>query len=141
MNAHVKLPQLLMADDDINRRIGERARAARLFAGISQQQMAALLGVTFQQVQKCEKGKNRMGPEKLIRWAAATDKPVEWFFQDVIGTRAATTADVIATIAADHHFGELAKLWLGLPRPARELLAEQGRMLANLTVTLKAEGR
>ena len=141
MSKHAKMPIVPLTDIEITRRVSSRLRLARHAAGISQEQMAKLLGITFQQVQKYEKGTNRIASARLARWAAATDKPVEWFFADIgAPVPAATGADVIDTIAHDRQLSDLARIWLGLPRPARELLAEQARMLVEI-VTATADGR
>jgi transcriptional regulator with XRE-family HTH domain len=52
---------------------------------MSQTELAAQLGVTFQQVQKYEKGINRVGAGRLLRIAEALDVPVSFFFQDSAG--------------------------------------------------------
>ncbi len=52
--------------DDFDRQVGMRIRAARLGAGISQMGLGAALGVSFQQVQKYEKGMNRVAPGRLV---------------------------------------------------------------------------
>lgn len=51
---------------DIDVQIGKRIRAKRLSKGMSQEKLADLLGVTFQQVQKYEKGVNRVAASRLI---------------------------------------------------------------------------
>jgi transcriptional regulator with XRE-family HTH domain len=72
-----------MATQDIDRKlsvmIGERIRTARALAGISQTQLGDMLGVTFQQVQKYENGRNRISAPALIRLANALDHPIEFF--------------------------------------------------------------
>lgn len=57
----------------IDRQIGALIRARRLSQNISQVQLAAALGVTFQQVQKYEKGTNRVAASTLMRIARALD--------------------------------------------------------------------
>ena len=69
--------------DPIDKRVGRRVKVARLAAEISQEAMGAKLGVTFQQVQKYENGKNRISASRLFRIAVMTGQPVEWFFSDV----------------------------------------------------------
>lgn len=58
---------------EIDRQVGQRIRAARLAAGLSQERLAANLRVSFQQVQKYEKGMNRVGPARLMTIAEACD--------------------------------------------------------------------
>ncbi len=61
-------------------RIGEAIRAYRLIAGISQNDLARQLGVSFQQVQKYEKGANRIGAGRLPRIAEILNIPVSALF-------------------------------------------------------------
>lgn len=51
-------------------KVGQRIRAARLLKGLSQERLGEALGVTFQQVQKYEKGANRVGASRMIAVAA-----------------------------------------------------------------------
>ncbi len=60
--------------------VGQRIRARRMAKGMSQTDLGALLGVTFQQVQKYEKGVNRVGAGRLVRVAEALEVPVSFFF-------------------------------------------------------------
>jgi transcriptional regulator with XRE-family HTH domain len=64
--------------DDVE--VGQRIRARRMAKGMSQTNLGDLLGVTFQQVQKYEKGVNRVGAGRLVRVADALDVPVSFFF-------------------------------------------------------------
>jgi transcriptional regulator with XRE-family HTH domain len=64
--------------DDVE--VGQRIRARRMAKGMSQTELGDLLGVTFQQVQKYEKGVNRVGAGRLVRVADALDAPVSFFF-------------------------------------------------------------
>jgi transcriptional regulator with XRE-family HTH domain len=65
----------------IDRKLGARVRARRREIGVSQEQLAETLGVTFQQVQKYEKGVNRMAATRLFAIAIALDMPVHQFFE------------------------------------------------------------
>src|SRR5436305_7089149 len=60
--------------------VGQRIRARRMAKGMSQTELGNLLGVTFQQVQKYEKGVNRVGAGRLVRVAEGLDVPVSFFF-------------------------------------------------------------
>jgi transcriptional regulator with XRE-family HTH domain len=60
--------------------VGRRIRARRLSVGMSQVTLAKNLGVTFQQVQKYEKGVNRVGAGRLHHVAKVLDAPVNFFF-------------------------------------------------------------
>lgn len=65
--------------------VGERVRARRLLTGQSQDAFASKLGVTFQQVQKYEKGANRISASRLYRIAKILNVPVSFFFEDMDG--------------------------------------------------------
>ncbi len=63
--------------------VGERVRLRRTLLGISQTKLAEVLGVTFQQVQKYERGTNRIGASNLYKIAKALGVPVSYFFEDL----------------------------------------------------------
>jgi len=65
--------------------VGLRIRAARLAAGLSQERLGHELGVTFQQVQKYEKGSNRVGASRLSDAARVLSVPVSFFFENDAG--------------------------------------------------------
>lgn len=69
----------------IDRKIGQRVRTRRLEIGMSQEKLAELLGVTFQQVQKYEKGVNRIAASRLHDISSALDMPVARFFEGLTG--------------------------------------------------------
>lgn len=64
----------------IDRHVGSRVRMRRMLAGVSQEKLGDALGLTFQQVQKYEKGVNRVGAGRLVRVGEALDVPVSFFF-------------------------------------------------------------
>lgn len=72
----------------VDRRLGQRVRARRLEISMSQEKLADLLGVTFQQVQKYEKGINRIAASRLFDIAAALDVPISAFFDGLSPMRA-----------------------------------------------------
>ncbi|RVJ85507.1 XRE family transcriptional regulator [Sinorhizobium meliloti] len=59
------------ADKDVNVAVGSNIRRFREISGISQKKLAAAIGVTFQQVQKYESGKDRISARKLVETARA----------------------------------------------------------------------
>jgi transcriptional regulator with XRE-family HTH domain len=61
--------------------VAKRLRSARLQRNISQEIAAEALGVTFQQIQKYEKGTNRISASKLFELAGLYDVPIQWFFE------------------------------------------------------------
>jgi transcriptional regulator with XRE-family HTH domain len=75
------------AANAVDRRLGQRVRSRRLEIGMSQERLAELLGVTFQQVQKYEKGVNRIAASRLFDISSALDMSIARFFEG-IGSRA-----------------------------------------------------
>ena len=73
--------------DAFDQQVGVRVRMRRLLLDMSQQQLAAGLGVSFQQVQKYESGTNRIGASRLRRLAEVLQVPVNFFFEDFPGPR------------------------------------------------------
>lgn len=61
--------------------IGRNLRHIRTLRGMTQQESAAGLGVTFQQLQKYETGRNRIAASRLYDMAALFDVPIDWFYQ------------------------------------------------------------
>ena len=59
----------MKATNDLDQRVGERLRSRRLKMGLSQTELGAAAGVTFQQVQKYEKGANRISASRMIQFA------------------------------------------------------------------------
>lgn len=66
----------------IDRSVAARLRAARLESGVTQEQTAHVLGVSFQQVQKYESGANRISAGKLFQLSHLYKKPLDWFFDE-----------------------------------------------------------
>ncbi len=61
--------------------VGKRVRQQRTALGMSQENLASKLGVTFQQVQKYEKGANRIGASRLFQVSQALQVPISHFFE------------------------------------------------------------
>ncbi len=67
----------------IDTHVGARMRLRRTLLGISQEQLAAALGLTFQQVQKYERGTNRISASRLFQLSRVLDVPITWFFDEM----------------------------------------------------------
>jgi len=64
----------------IDRRVAERIRERRLLAGLTQQALARIIGVAFQQAHKYERGLSRISAGRLYHIAAALETPIDYFF-------------------------------------------------------------
>ena len=69
--------------DPVDRHVGARIRMRRLMLKISQPQLGDALGLSFQQLQKYEKGSNRVGASRLQHIASILQVPVSFFFEEV----------------------------------------------------------
>lgn len=106
--------------------VGARLRLKRQIAGMSQIDLAAAIGVTFQQVQKYEVGTNRISASSLHAAATALKAPIGWFFQDFEAGDAATAIALTAT----REGWELARLMAHMPpRRRRQVLALIGAVV------------
>lgn len=65
----------------IDIQVGNRVRIRRMLIGMSQERLGDLLGLTFQQVQKYEKGVNRIGAGRLYEVARILNVPVDFFYE------------------------------------------------------------
>ncbi len=63
--------------------VGARLRARRSLLGMSQTALANAVGLTFQQIQKYERGSNRIGASRLYQFATALDVPPGFFFEEM----------------------------------------------------------
>jgi len=73
---------MIKAPNPIDKHVGARVRMRRLILGMSQGKLGDALDVTFQQVQKYEKGANRIGASRLQQLARVLDVPPAYFFED-----------------------------------------------------------
>jgi transcriptional regulator with XRE-family HTH domain len=72
-------------------RVGARLRLRRNLLGLSQEKLGEAIGLTFQQVQKYERGANRIGASRLYELSRVLDVPISFFFDDTDPVRAPAT--------------------------------------------------
>ena len=66
----------------VDAHVGSRVRLRRMLLGMSQERLGESMGLTFQQVQKYEKGVNRTGASRLFQISKILDVPVQFFFEE-----------------------------------------------------------
>ena len=114
----------------IDSHVGARMRLRRTLLGLSQEQLAGMIGLTFQQVQKYERGANRVGASRLFDLSHALDVPVSYFFDDMppevaasspaaVLTGTSTSAPVEVDPACRRETLEIARELAALPPAAR----------------------
>ena len=67
----------------VDKHVGERVRMRRMLLGMSQEKLGEQLGLTFQQVQKYEKGVNRIGASRLFDLAHVLGVPIQYFYESM----------------------------------------------------------
>jgi len=92
--------------------VGARLRAFRKEARLSQETLAGHLGVTFQQVQKYERGTNRISASKLFEAAELLRMPIALFFE---GLEGGAKDPLLASVASDPELRRLIRLYLSQP--------------------------
>ena len=122
-------PQALA--DPVDIAVGARIRLLRKVRGLSQQALAEAAGVTFQQIQKYERGANRVSASMLARIAQALDTPVAEMFGETSGPSGAV--DEVAAMLSQPGAIALLRAYAALPRgPVRATLVDFVQSLAIL---------
>ena len=104
--------------------VGGRVRLRRTLLGMSQEKLGDQIGLTFQQVQKYERGANRIGSSRLFELSRVLDGPVSFFFDDAPEPAASANAAVPAAPGA------------GISDGGAESLYEQDTMTRQETLDL-----
>ena len=93
--------------------VGARVRLRRTLLGMSQEKLGQAIGLTFQQVQKYERGTNRIGASRLHELARVLDVPVAFFFEDMTRGGAADAAGVDGEAKGLRGLSEAAEAFYG----------------------------
>src|SRR5579859_7893844 len=111
--------------DPIDLHVGLRLKTRRIMLGISQQLLAQRLGISFQQVQKYERGSNRLAASTLYRAAGILDVEVGWFFEEM-GNNTTLPVLPVAENSQSH------RLLLETARHLFKLTADQLHIINNI---------
>ncbi len=124
--------------------VGSRVRLRRTLLGLSQEKLGEAVGLTFQQIQKYERGANRIGSSRLYALSRILDVPVSFFFEDmpaeisgkggrpVPGVVARTQQEFSADPLAKRETLELVRAYYKIKEPTvRKRLFELAKSLAN----------
>ncbi|WAC26315.1 helix-turn-helix domain-containing protein [Ancylobacter sp. SL191] len=131
-----RLPAIEQPDEELTRLLAGRLRVARQLSGLSQVQAGAIVGTSFQQWQKYEKGSTRICPAKLMRFAYATGHTVSWFFDVLENPITGDEQEIVALLATNPAFVRVVQLWRTLPPPEQRTALETTELLAALTRAL-----
>lgn len=106
--------------------VGKNIKKARLEKGLSQDDVGGHFGVTFQQVQKYETGKNSVNANKLVRLSRFLGRPIGWFFDE-------DPKDIVKTPEAQKTALRITKLIMSVQNK------KQFKALVNLIESLTGE--
>lgn len=115
--------------DPVDVHVGRRIRSRRKTLGQTQEQLADKIKLTFQQVQKYERGANRVSASKLVAIARAQNTPPGWYFEGLDETGATPGASLGDGLLAETYGPELARVLLDLQPPFRASLLSIGQNL------------
>ena len=73
--------------DSVDVHVGQRLRVRRSLMGMSQEKLADSIGLTFQQIQKYERGVNRISAGRLFQFSKILDIPVSYFYDQIGGSK------------------------------------------------------
>lgn len=94
-------PSNVKKPNPVDVHVGSRVRLRRMLLGMSQEKLGDQLGLTFQQVQKYEKGINRIGASRLFQLSKILEVNVQFFFDEVAAEENAGTASGFAEGGGD----------------------------------------
>ncbi len=115
----------------VDKYVGSRVRGRRMALGISQTKLANELGVSFQQVQKYEKGSNRISASKLLATSHLLERPVSYFFDgadEVGGREKGLVPDDLQVSMESHEVREVIRNYSRIPD---ELVRQRIRKLTS----------
>ncbi len=124
--------------------VGSRVRLRRTLLGLSQEKLGEALGLTFQQVQKYERGANRIGASRLFDLSRVLDVPISFFYDDMSSNTSAKSPRNIVSLAdqavepfepdplAKRETLELVRAYYRIKEPAvRKRIFQLTKVLAN----------
>jgi transcriptional regulator with XRE-family HTH domain len=115
--------------------VGHRIRQRRWLTGMTQQKLAEMVGIKFQQIQKYETGANRVSASRLWDISEALGVHVSFFFKGLKTAeeaKATSTKDIPQDVMADKEAMELIRSYYTIPEDQRRRLFELARVLSDV---------
>ena len=107
-------------EGNFNKHLGSKLRMRRLALGLTQTKVAQAINVTFQQIQKYEKGTNGISSLRIMQLSNFLKVPVVYFFEDYVTSDASNSE----TTAEELNYSFLAKLFAGLSNQQKEKILQ-----------------
>ena len=121
-------------EGNFNRHLGSKLRMRRLALGLTQTKVAQAINVTFQQIQKYEKGTNGISSLRIMQLSNFLKVPVVYFFEDYPDYKS-KTEETNESSMEDLNYSFLAKLFANLPSTQKEKIFQVLRNTRNLEKT------
>lgn len=115
--------------------VGKRVRQRRWLTGMTQQKLAELVGIKFQQIQKYETGANRVSASRLWDIADALEVDVSFFFEGLreeAGSEDTPQAAAMVDLIGDKEAMDLVRSYYAIPENQRRRLFELARVLSDV---------
>ncbi|MFD2739074.1 helix-turn-helix domain-containing protein [Sulfitobacter aestuarii] len=113
--------------------VGKRIRQRRWLTGMTQQRLAEMVGIKFQQIQKYETGANRVSASRLWDIADALEVPVAFFFEGLKEDGAAPSDNSVPDdLLSDKEAMDLVRSYYAMPENQRRRLFELARVLSDV---------
>ena len=125
-------------ESNFNRHLGSKLRMRRLSLGLTQTKVAQAINVTFQQIQKYEKGTNGISSLRIMQLANFLKVPVVFFFEDFPlyqGSNTTIESSLAEKKEVDLNYSFLAKLFANLSEQQKESILQVLKNIKNLEKT------
>ena len=109
-------------EDNFNVHLGKKLRLRRLSLGLTQTKVAQAINVTFQQIQKYEKGTNGVSSNRLMQLSQFLKVPIIYFFEDFKDFKDLNTSET--TDGEDLNYSFLSRTFSSLSRPQKEKILQ-----------------
>ena len=119
-------------EENFNKHLGNKLKLRRLALGLTQTKVAKAINVTFQQIQKYEKGTNGVSSSRLMQLANFLKVPITYFYEDFPGYKADSEVDNSTT---DLNYSFLVKTFSKLSDTDKNKLIQLLRNSSNLKET------
>ncbi len=111
-------------ESNFNRHLGTKLRMRRLALGLTQTKVAQAINVTFQQIQKYEKGTNGISSLRIMQLGKILKVPVMYFFEDYPEYSEGTEFNKDNIVEQDLNYSFLVKLFSALPDKQKEIILQ-----------------
>ena len=122
-------------EDNFNKHLGNKLKLRRLALGLTQTKVAKAINVTFQQIQKYEKGTNGVSSSRLIQLSTFLKVPITYFFEDYADSSASNQANQDSTNNQDLNYSFLIKTFSKLNEAQKTKIIQILKNTSNLKET------